>query len=79
MEATPGNTAPRILSRPEHIISRKSIDPDALRVLYRLKNQGFVAYLVGGGVRDLLLERQPKDFDIATSAHPQQVRKLFRN
>ncbi len=79
MEITPGNKAPRILSRPEHIISRKNIDPDALRVLYRLKNQGFVAYLVGGGVRDLLLERQPKDFDIGTSAHPQQVRKLFRN
>ncbi|MGE5126644.1 MAG: polynucleotide adenylyltransferase PcnB, partial [Betaproteobacteria bacterium] len=79
MEATPGNKAPRILSRPEHVISRKNIDPDALRVLYRLKNQGFVAYLVGGGVRDLLLERQPKDFDIGTSAHPQQVRKLFRN
>jgi len=79
MEATPGNVAPRILSRPEHIISRKNIDPDALKVLYRLKNNGFVAYLVGGGVRDLLLERQPKDFDIGTSAHPQQVRRLFRN
>jgi len=79
VEATPGNVAPRILSRPEHIISRKNIDPDALKVLYRLKNNGFVAYLVGGGVRDLLLERQPKDFDIGTSAHPQQVRRLFRN
>ncbi len=79
MEASPGNIAPRILSRPEHIISRKNIDPDALRVLYRLKNDGFVAYLVGGGVRDLLLGRQPKDFDIGTSAHPQQVRRLFRN
>ena len=79
MEATPGSVAPRILSRPEHIISRKNIDPDALKVLYRLKNNGFVAYLVGGGVRDLLLERQPKDFDIGTSAHPQQVSKLFRN
>ena len=79
MEATPGNVAPRILSRPEHNLSRKNIDPDALKVLYRLKNNGFVAYLVGGGVRDLLLERQPKDFDIGTSAHPQQVRKLFRN
>ena len=65
MEASPGNVAPRILSRPEHNISRKNIDPDALKVLYRLKNNGFVAYLVGGGVRDLLLERQPKDFDIA--------------
>ncbi len=79
MEASPGDLAPHILSRPEHIISRKNIDPDALRVLYRLKNAGFVAYLVGGGVRDLLLQRQPKDFDIATSAHPQQVRRLFRN
>jgi poly(A) polymerase len=79
VEATPGSVAPRILSRPEHIISRKNIDPDALKVLYRLKNNGFVAYLVGGGVRDLLLERQPKDFDIGTSAHPQQVRRLFRN
>ena len=79
MDALPGNVAPRILSRPEHNLSRKNIDPDALKVLYRLKNNGFVAYLVGGGVRDLLLERQPKDFDIGTSAHPQQVRKLFRN
>jgi hypothetical protein len=79
VEATPGEKAPRILSRPEHNVSRRNIDPDALRVLYRLKNAGFVAYLVGGGVRDLLLERPPKDFDISTTAHPQQVRKLFRN
>jgi len=79
MDGSPGNVAPRILSRPEHNLSRKNIDPDALKVLYRLKNSGFVAYLVGGGVRDLLLEREPKDFDIGTSAHPQQVRKLFRN
>lgn len=79
MEASPRSVAPHILSRPEHVISRKNVDPDALKVLYRLKNNGFVAYLVGGGVRDLLLQRQPKDFDIGTSAHPQQVRKLFRN
>jgi len=79
VEASPESIAPRILSRPEHNLSRNNIDPDALKVLYRLKNSGFVAYLVGGGVRDLLLERQPKDFDISTSAHPQQVRKLFRN
>jgi len=79
VEASPGNVAPRILSRPEHVISRRNIDPDALKVLYRLKNHGFVAYLVGGGVRDLLLGRQPKDFDVGTSAHPQQVRRLFRN
>jgi poly(A) polymerase len=79
VEVSPGTVAPRILSRPEHNISRKNIDADAIKVLYRLKNAGFVAYLVGGGVRDLLLERAPKDFDIGTSAHPQQVRKLFRN
>src|SRR5512134_3222680 len=71
--------APRILPRPEHTVSRKDIDPDALKVLYRLKNHGFLAYLVGGGVRDLLVGRKPKDFDIGTSAHPQQVKKLFRN
>jgi Poly A polymerase head domain/Probable RNA and SrmB- binding site of polymerase A len=74
-----GNVAARILPRSDHIISRKNIDPDALKVLYRLKNRGFVAYLVGGGVRDLLLERKPKDFDIATDAYPQQVKKLFGN
>jgi tRNA nucleotidyltransferase/poly(A) polymerase len=70
---------PRILSRPEHNVSRKDIDADALKVLYRLRHHGFVAYMVGGGVRDLLLSRKPKDFDIATSAHPQQIKKLFRN
>src|SRR5207245_2507474 len=72
-------TMPRILPRPEHTVSRKDIDADALKVLYRLKNHGFKAYLVGGGVRDLLLGRKPKDFDIGTDAHPQQVKKLFRN
>jgi poly(A) polymerase len=70
---------PRVLARSDHNVSRKNIDPDALKVLYRLKNNRFVAYLVGGGVRDLLLDRRPKDFDIGTSAHPQQVKKLFRN
>ena len=60
-------------------MSRRNIDADALKVLYRLKNHGYVAYLVGGGVRDLLLGRTPKDFDIGTSAHPQQVKRLFRN
>jgi poly(A) polymerase len=78
-EYLPGNIAPRILARSEHVVSRRNIDEDALKVLYRLKNNGFVAYLVGGGVRDLLLERAPKDFDIATSAHPAQVKRLFRN
>ena len=71
--------APRILPRPEHNLSRKDIDDDALKVLYRLKNAGFHAYLVGGGVRDLLLGRKPKDFDISTDAHPPQVKKQFRN
>src|SRR5471030_1719173 len=71
--------APRIVPREEHPISRKDIDPDALKVLYRLRQYDYVAYLVGGSVRDLLLGRRPKDFDIGTSAHPYQVKKLFRN
>jgi poly(A) polymerase len=70
---------PRILQRPEHPISRRDIDANVLKVLYRLAGAGFEAYLVGGSVRDLMLARRPKDFDVATSAHPQQVRDLFRN
>src|SRR6202790_5162579 len=70
---------PRTVPRAEHPISRKDIDPDALKVLYRLRQFDHVAYLVGGSVRDLLLGRRPKDFDIGTSAHPYQVKKLFRN
>jgi len=70
---------PVVVPREEHTISRKQIDPDALRVLYRLHGEHFVAYLVGGSVRDLLLGRRPKDFDIGTSAHPYQVKRLFRN
>src|SRR3979411_1151356 len=70
---------PRVIPRAEHPISRRDIDPDALRVLYRLRQYEHVAYLVGGSVRDLLLGRRPKDFDIGTSAHPYQVKKLFRN
>ncbi len=70
---------PRILERTEHPISRRDIDANVLKVLYRLINAGHLAYLVGGGVRDLMLGRRPKDFDVATSAHPQQVRDLFRN
>ncbi|HYB95735.1 MAG TPA: polynucleotide adenylyltransferase PcnB [Vicinamibacterales bacterium] len=72
-------TEPVIVPRAEHPISRRDIDPDALKVLYRLHEAGNVAYLVGGSVRDLLLSRRPKDFDIGTSAHPYQVKKLFRN
>ena len=70
---------PTIVARSEHSISRRDIDPDALKVLYRLHEHGHIAYLVGGSVRDLLLGRRPKDFDIGTSAHPHQVKKLFRN
>src|SRR4029434_6347178 len=70
---------PRIVPREEHPISRRDIDPDALKVLYRLHQFNYTAYLVGGSVRDLLLGRHPKDFDIGTDAHPHQVKKLFRN
>ncbi len=70
---------PRIIPRAEHSISRRDIDPDALKVLYRLRQSDYIAYLVGGSVRDLLLGRRPKDFDLGTSAHPHQVKKLFRN
>ncbi len=70
---------PVIIPRAEHTISRREIDSDALKVLYRLQQNQFNAYLVGGGVRDLLLGRRPKDFDIATDAHPYQIKKLFRN
>jgi len=70
---------PTIVPRAEHTISRSGVDPDALKVLYRLHEHHYIAYLVGGSVRDLLLNRRPKDFDIGTSAHPHQVKKLFRN
>ena len=68
-----------MVARSEHSISRSRIDSDALKVLYRLHQNDHVAYLVGGSVRDLLLGRRPKDFDIGTSAHPYQVKRLFRN
>ncbi|MBI3401524.1 MAG: polynucleotide adenylyltransferase PcnB [Acidobacteria bacterium] len=70
---------PRIIPREAHTLSRRDVDPDALKVLYRLRQGDHIAYLVGGSVRDLLLGRRPKDFDIGTSAHPSQVKKLFRN
>jgi len=70
---------PRVIPREEHGVSRKAIDANALKVLYRLHNAGFQAHLVGGGVRDLLLGLAPKDFDVATDATPEQVRELFRN
>ena len=70
---------PRVIPRPEHTLSRAQISEQALRVLYRLRQEQFQAHLVGGGVRDLLLGHEPKDFDIATDATPEQVRDVFRN
>jgi poly(A) polymerase len=74
-----GFEAPVILDRGRHRLSRRAIDPDCLKVLYRLHGHGFIAYLVGGAVRDLLLDRRPADFDVGTNAHPNQIKKLFRN
>ncbi|PRD12732.1 polynucleotide adenylyltransferase [Pantoea coffeiphila] len=68
-----------VIPRDRHNISRKDISENALKVLYRLNKAGFEAYLVGGGVRDLLLGKKPKDFDVTTNATPEQMRKLFRN
>ena len=73
------NQIARVLSRSEHKVSRRRIDENTLKVLYRLHRHGYKAYLVGGSVRDLLLDRTPKDFDIGTDATPQQVKQLFRN
>ena len=76
---TASTTEPRILARSEHSLSRKTIHRNALKVLYRLHGAKHAGYLVGGAVRDLLLGGQPKDYDVATDARPQQIRKLFRN
>jgi poly(A) polymerase len=70
---------PHIVPREQHNISRKHISDAALKVIARLRSGGYDAYLVGGGVRDLLLGLRPKDFDVATNAHPEQIRKLFNN
>jgi poly(A) polymerase len=74
-----GGRQPRVVPRAEHTLSRARISTNALKVLYRLQRSGFVSYLVGGAVRDILLGRRPKDFDVGTDARPQQVRQLFRN
>jgi len=68
-----------LISRDQHSISRKNISPNALKVLYRLKKSGYVAYLVGGGVRDLLSGLTPKDFDVVTNGRPEEIRQLFAN
>jgi poly(A) polymerase len=70
---------PIIVPRSEHNVSRANISPNALKVLYRLKSAGFEAFLVGGGVRDLMLGRHPKDFDVVTNADPDQIQDVFRN
>ena len=68
-----------VIPREQHAISRKDISENALKVMYRLNKAGYESWLVGGGVRDLLLGKKPKDFDVTTNATPEQVRKLFRN
>src|SRR5258708_35666284 len=70
---------PTVVDRSDHPISRRSIPENVLKVLYRLHRSGYRAYLCGGSVRDLLMDRTPKDFDIATDAHPSDIRRLFRN
>jgi len=70
---------PVILKSPAHPITRRDVDPDALRVIFRLHHSGFLAYLTGGAVRDLLLRREPKDFDVVTDARPGQIRRRFPN
>tara|TARA_R110002167_G_scaffold6896_5_gene32554 strand:- start:242 stop:1564 length:1323 start_codon:yes stop_codon:yes gene_type:complete len=72
-------TSLHIIPRDHHPVSRRLISPSALKVMQRLHDHGFQAYLVGGGVRDILLNQQPKDFDISTNAHPEQVHALFKN
>ena len=74
-----GKMDPLVIPRENHPISRKMIDEEALKVLYRLHRHGFLSYLVGGSVRDLLLEKVPKDFDVATNAHPHEINALFKN
>jgi poly(A) polymerase len=68
-----------VIERSDHSISRRRIPENVLKVLYRLHRSGYRAYLCGGSVRDLLTNRTPKDFDLATDAHPMEIRRLFRN
>jgi len=68
-----------VIDRDGHPISRRRIPENVLKVLYRLHRSGYRAYLCGGSVRDLLMNRTPKDFDLATDAHPMEIRRLFRN
>jgi poly(A) polymerase len=70
---------PLVVSRDNHNISRKNISPAAIKIIRQLEDAGFTAYLVGGGVRDLLLGSQPKDFDVATNAKPEEIKRIFRS
>lgn len=70
---------PVIIPRDQHNVSRQHVSSAALKVMKQLNDQGFEAYLVGGGVRDLLLGGHPKDFDVATDATPEQIKRLFRS
>lgn len=79
MTVAAAEVSPQILPRDQHPVSRRNISRNTLKVLYRLQDAGHRAYLVGGGVRDLMMGRQPKDFDVATSARPEEVRRVFRN
>ncbi|MWJ27818.1 polynucleotide adenylyltransferase PcnB [Halomonas sediminis] len=78
-ESPSGPMVPQVIPRDEHPVSRQHFSEAALKVLYRLDSAGFGAYLVGGCIRDALLGKMPKDFDVATNATPEQVRDLFRN
>ncbi len=75
----PTNSTPTVIPRAEHSISRALISENALKVLYRLRDAGYASFLVGGCVRDLMLGREPKDFDVVTNARPEEIRELFRN
>ncbi|GAB5498111.1 MAG: polynucleotide adenylyltransferase PcnB [Pseudohongiellaceae bacterium] len=79
IDQLPGIENATLIPRDQHPISRKQLSPNALKVLYRLTEHGFAALIVGGGVRDILLDKQPKDFDVATDATPEDVRNLFKN
>ena len=76
---TYGSKKPRIIPRAEHNVTRAEFSKSALKVLYRLNQAGYEAFLVGGCVRDAMLELHPKDFDVATNARPQEIRGLFRS
>ncbi|HNL10797.1 MAG TPA: polynucleotide adenylyltransferase PcnB, partial [Turneriella sp.] len=70
---------PKQYNRDQHNVRNSQIDPDAIKVVQRIQQMGCRAYIVGGSVRDLLLGRKPKDFDIVTDAHPQELRRMFAN